>query len=279
MQCPKPIRVKMKEVPGGMLVPCGKCIICRIAKRNEWAMRLIHELGYHKKSVFLTLTYDEEHINNERSLKKNDLQKFFKRLRRNYDEKIKYFGCGEYGDKNHRPHYHAILYGIGFDFDYSNIWPLGFIHKGLVEKDSIQYVCAYIEKKLNGEKAKEEYTDKGLEAPFRVLSQGIGKQYCIDNEKQIKGSYEIVLNGKSRAVPRYYSNMLNLDTEVLKERAVERDKIKVEKYTGICDISEDEFYKVSKSDEFMKYYEERMKRKNAYKELVQARINLREKPL
>ena len=60
---------------------------------------------------------------------------------------------------------------------------------------------------------------------------------------------------------------------------VERDKIKIEKYSGISDITEDELYKNVSSDEFMKYYEERMKRKKAYSELVEARINLRKKSL
>ena len=59
---------------------------------------------------------------------KADLQKFFKRLRRDTNTPIKYFACGEYGKRSRliqtrsgrlyqtdgdRPHYHFILYGIG----------------------------------------------------------------------------------------------------------------------------------------------------------------------
>ena len=279
MQCPNPIRIKMKEMPGGMLVPCGKCIICRIAKRNEWTMRLIHELGYHEKSIFLTLTYDNEHLPKDGSLCKKDLQKFFKRLRKNYEGKIKYFACGEYGDTTYRPHYHIILFGIGFDYDFKVVWPFGFVHKGLVERESIQYVCAYVEKKLTGEKGEKAYKEKNIESPFRLLSQAIGKKYCLENEDSIKKKYEIKLNGKSRAVPRYYSNILVLDKEILKERALDRERLKVEKYSGLSDLNEDELYKSVSSEEFMKYYDERKKRKKAYQMMVEARVNLRKKPI
>ena len=53
--------------------------------------------------------------NNPIILKKSDFQKFIKRLRKDYD--IKYFACGEYGDKTLRPHFHAILFGVNFSDD------------------------------------------------------------------------------------------------------------------------------------------------------------------
>ena len=33
------------------------------------------------------------------------------------ERRIKYFACGEYGNNTHRPHYHAIIYGVGLDRD------------------------------------------------------------------------------------------------------------------------------------------------------------------
>lgn len=46
------------------------------------------------------------------------LKKFIKRLRKKYKDKyIAYFHVAEYGEKTHRPHHHAIIYGINFDED------------------------------------------------------------------------------------------------------------------------------------------------------------------
>ena len=66
MQCTSPIRlykgVNSLVYPDGLVVPCGKCLSCRIAKRREWTMRLWHELPYHQSSIFLTLTYDDDNL-------------------------------------------------------------------------------------------------------------------------------------------------------------------------------------------------------------------------
>ena len=120
MQCVKPIRIKgkqgtysFKNFSDGMYVPCGRCIACRIRKREEWTIRLLHELKYHADAVFVTLTYNDESLPiNQKgypTLRKKHLQDFFKRLRINLDRdyhhrKIKYFACGEYGDCTGRPH-------------------------------------------------------------------------------------------------------------------------------------------------------------------------------
>ena len=79
-------------------VPCRKCSECKMSRAKEWAVRLYSELKTTEKSCFITLTYSDE--NNPIILKKSDFQKFIKRLRKDYD--IKYFACGEYGDKTLR---------------------------------------------------------------------------------------------------------------------------------------------------------------------------------
>jgi hypothetical protein len=46
------------------------------------------------------------------SLNVAHFQKFMKRLRdRIKPLKIRFFHCGEYGDKTRRPHYHALIFG------------------------------------------------------------------------------------------------------------------------------------------------------------------------
>ena len=85
MRCTSPVRLRHLSpslYPDGLLVPCGKCLACRIAKRTEWAMRMLHELSDYDDAVFVTLTYDEDHIPSNHSLKKSDLQKWFKRVRK-----------------------------------------------------------------------------------------------------------------------------------------------------------------------------------------------------
>ena len=89
----------------------------RIARRQEWSMRVIHELAGYKDAVFLTLTYSDDHLPDNGSLVVADLQKFFKRLRKQYAKrntciKLRYYACGEYGDRHGRPHYHAIVCGL-----------------------------------------------------------------------------------------------------------------------------------------------------------------------
>lgn len=96
-------------------VKCAKCIGCRQDHARDWALRCEHELRDHDKSCFLTLTYDEKHLPEDRSVDVRHLQLFFKRLRKKYGEGIRYIASGEYGDKRGRPHYHVLLFGLDFD--------------------------------------------------------------------------------------------------------------------------------------------------------------------
>jgi hypothetical protein len=63
---------------------------------------------------FITLTYSDEHLPEDGSLNPEHLTRFWKRLRKNEsaDKKdwIRYFACGEYGEKRGRPHYHAMVF-------------------------------------------------------------------------------------------------------------------------------------------------------------------------
>ena len=95
MQCTKPIILE----PDKMAVPCGKCRGCRIARCREWATRLLHENAYHEDAIFITLTYDNDHLPADEAVSKNELQRFFKRLRKRLgDRLIRYYASGEYGE-------------------------------------------------------------------------------------------------------------------------------------------------------------------------------------
>lgn len=111
---------------GVILIPCGKCIGCRLDYSREWANRLILELQYHDSAYFVTLTYNDEHVPisyypdpetgeayESLTLCKRDVQLFMKRLRKAFpNDKIRFYLAGEYGDETFRPHYHAIIFGL-----------------------------------------------------------------------------------------------------------------------------------------------------------------------
>lgn len=227
MQCTRPVRIH------NQFFPCGHCISCRIAKAREWSARLIHELTYWDKAVFVTLTYDDEHLPPNNSLRKRDLQLFFKRLRKCCSTKIKYYACGEYGDNKAgkdyghgfgRPHYHAIIFGLGqsnIDKEFIKdcwrccVWS-NFSSKkafGTVTYDSCRYVSDYIFKKYNGEKAKELYLSKGIEIPFKISSQGLGLRYCEQERENLIANHGFTMHGSHMALPRYYVEKLGLKLE------------------------------------------------------------------
>jgi len=66
---------------------------------------------------FVTLTYS----NDVRavSLKKEDVQKWQKRLRKLVQKRLRFYTVGEYGEIKQRAHYHSIVFGID-PFELSN---------------------------------------------------------------------------------------------------------------------------------------------------------------
>jgi hypothetical protein len=162
-------------------IPCGRCIGCRLRRASDWATRIMHEAQLNgENNCFITLTYGPEHLPFDGGLVHRDFQLFFKRLRKKYSrKKIKYYMCGEYGDKNNRPHYHAILFGHNFeDWVYlgdtesgnplytsptlESIWQKGFVQIGTVTRESAGYVARYCMKKINGPLADEINLETGL---------------------------------------------------------------------------------------------------------------------
>lgn len=125
-----------------VLVPCGKCIGCLRARAFNWSVRCTCESYYFKEKFFFTFTYDKEHLPSDRNLCRAHMQNFFKLLRYYFpDSKIRYFYCGEYGEKRHRPHYHAIIYGLPI---YSS--GLKYFATDTSKRGNINYCCPRISK-------------------------------------------------------------------------------------------------------------------------------------
>lgn len=98
-------------------LPCGQCIGCRLAHSRDWATRCVHEAHMHDHNCFITLTYSPENLPEGGTLVRKHFTDFMKRLRKALsvdDISIRFFGCGEYGSKLERPHYHAIIFGYDF---------------------------------------------------------------------------------------------------------------------------------------------------------------------
>ena len=130
-----------------MDLPCGKCYECRARRVSGWSHRLEKEAEVSSSALYITLTYDEEKvpytIDGYQTVDKTHLQKFFKRLRKKQDEKIKYYAVGEYGSKTHRPHYHVIIFNTNI-FNIRASWLDGFVHCGEVTQSSVAYTLKYL---------------------------------------------------------------------------------------------------------------------------------------
>jgi len=293
MQCVDPRRIKknlpVAEFPEGLVVPCGQCIACRISKRREWTIRMMHEMEFHEDNIFITLTYNDESIPENGSLKKKHLQDFFKRLRKRLareDRKIRIFGCGEYGDKTDRPHYHAIIFGMSLaESDKKMImdsWPWCDWNRsivkgsfGLAEHDSISYVAGYIQKKLNGEEAKKEYADKKRESVLSLISPGLGRDYVDRYKDRILDNGCITLRGASLALPRYYLKRLGLPTEDLKTMSIYRDCETTEKYTGVY-VGAEDFCRFAESSDMIYLEQRKAQARNQHKKTLAAKVLLKE---
>lgn len=176
MLCRKPFYM-------GQLVPCAKCIHCRINQKRIWVSRLELERFLHKDACFVTLTYSDESLKTG-SLVPKHAQDWLKRLRKTIEpKKIRFFLVGEYGLQTARPHYHALLFGIdrwlagGVDGRSGLVnatWKHGYTYVGDFNHDTAAYVCGYVLKKLT---QKDDPRTKGKQSQFNRMSlrPGIGK--------------------------------------------------------------------------------------------------------
>lgn len=163
-----------------------------------------------------------------------------KRLRKKFGGGIRYYYCGEYGEKLGRPHYHAILFNFDFadkvKFKYNNgnplyksetldrLWPHGFASIGAVTFDSAAYVARYVMKKMTGKGALEENeiglthydkldTDTGevisLQPEYTDMSRnpGVGKPWLDKFEKDVYPCDDVIINGLKLRPPKYYDNL------------------------------------------------------------------------
>jgi hypothetical protein len=224
-------------------IPCGKCIGCRLEKSRQWAMRIMLEASMYEENCFITLTYDDRNLPDPPSLQLEDFQNFMKRLRKQFGAGIRFFHCGEYGEENGRPHYHAIL--MNFDFsdkqplrllDYGKdkqkiytseslerLWPYGYSSIGSVTFESAAYVARYVTKKITGALADEHYQRIDyatgevvyLKPEYSTMSRrpGIGKPWYDKFKSDVWPSDYLIVNGRKVKPPKFFEKLLELDDE------------------------------------------------------------------
>lgn len=236
MKCETPLRVYRKgEImsKSGRIanddvnVPCGKCPTCKMRRVSQWVFRLQKEDEVSSSSFFVTLTYNSEHVpisdNGLLTLRKTDLQKFFKRLRKAQkkisNDKIRYYACGEYGSECGRPHYHIILFNLCEEEILGKAWQLdkkaiGTVSIGTVTNRSIAYTAGYI----NKIKRIPIYAHDDRQPEFSVMSNGLGDSYLTDaikkyHREDISRMYITTNSGNKVAMPRYYKDKIFNENE------------------------------------------------------------------
>lgn len=226
-----------------VVLPCGQCSGCRLERARQWAIRCVHEASLHDSNCFITLTYAPAFLPVGGSLVKAHFQKFMKRLRRRFpDDKIRFFQAGEYGEKEGRPHYHALLFG--FDFPdklrwklrkgfqtwrspiLEALWPFGDSEIGSVTFESASYVARYIMGKVTGSRADEHYLTLDEESgelipviPEYVTmsrggrgkgSGGIGAPWFEKYGREVYPADSVVMRGRLMKPPRFYDGRYEL---------------------------------------------------------------------
>lgn len=219
-------------------IPCNRCINCRIDKINMYTHRCEQELIDRKCGAFVTLTYDDIHIQPFlknvdgkilSTLSRIEIKRYLDRLNKLVHKTVKdsgyknlpfcqkdykYLVAGEYGDHGKvfdRCHYHCIFFGL----DYAackKLFARAWQGKGMIKvlpilNGCFRYCLDYLTGLEYGEQRKIKYYDKGIEPPFQTHSLGLGKSLYenqLDYIKTHNNCYK--WHGKDIPIPTYYRN-------------------------------------------------------------------------
>ncbi len=227
-------------------LPCGSCEGCRSVRIKNWAIRGYHEsltntrltsYGPVINGCFVTLTYDEDNVPSDYSLRLADWKSFCKKLRRDVG-KFRFLACGEYGPKGQRPHFHACIYGIDFHEDreicatstakkdsvewtsntLSRTWKRGFCTLGPLSFATASYTAGYVMKKLSGAQHLQTNAIYGADSrpillrkqEFNVMSKnpGLGAKWFEKYWSDVYPEDCVHIEGKTYRPPSYYDELL-----------------------------------------------------------------------
>lgn len=251
MQCFSPIHVPDPKHEGKLnTVPCGKCPACVQNRSVDWYVRLKFESQLAENCVFVTLTYDDDHLPTPRvddegrihfDVSKDDLIHYHYRLRKSLgsrSKKVKYFAVSEYGPNPEngwlfRPHYHIIYINLmPYEYDLvEKAWNKGFTTFGEITDGRIRYVSGYCTEKL--------FVPSGAKPSFLLASKGLGSlyvsQYRTFHEGQLDRFF-VPLEGKKYPMPRYYKERLfsDLERRVFAKKMEQQSEEKYQKDLHAC---------------------------------------------
>lgn len=215
-------------------LPCGKCPECCRDYYTMWATRGSRELARWDSTLFITLTYSDEHLPPDNSLRKKDVQDFIKRIKKYFKSSksnpVRQIYCGEYGSLTKRPHYHVILFNADFS-DKTHFrttergdkvfisetltyyWGLGNCEFGYAQPGSIAYLFKYVLKKKSRKEKEQPLIIERDGITYEVAHEfieasrnpGIGAH--MRDSKSIKKGY-LSVNGVRSKLPKYYLEYL-----------------------------------------------------------------------
>lgn len=218
-------------------VPCRRCVGCRLRYSSDLATRALHESKMHERSMFLTLTYDDEHLPDDYSVSVREWQLFNKKIRKHYGSGLRFLAVGEYGEQTLRPHYHALMFGLWpFDAKYfttrrdsrvytsaklTEIWGKGLCEFGDVTYASAAYCARYVMKKItpDSERGLAHYWRQHpltqqmvqVQPEFHLSSKrpALGRTWFDKYKADAFPSDFIIIDGKKKAVPSLYLQWLS----------------------------------------------------------------------
>lgn len=244
-------------------IPCGQCLGCRLEYSRQWAIRCQHEMYQHKENMFITMTYDDDHLPRKGVCKKH-VQDFIKRLRDHlsrdeaykkrlqyyhvrdpsFEPKtgIRYFGCSEYGSTTFRPHYHFIIFGYLVDDlvlysqgktgckvylseKLSKIWSHGNVLVGeSCNFETAAYIARYVVKQFEQKELLYE-RNKGLCKNFILSSRrpAVGLGFFEENKQQLVRLDKVLIREGVRCLPPKYYDKKLKEFD---QTAFERNRLK-----------------------------------------------------
>lgn len=202
-------------------VGCGKCHSCQVKRLAGYRMRLRYELEKYPNSLFITLSFNDDALEEYKDNYNRAVTQFLDALRKEYKHSIRHFFVCEFGTLHGRPHYHGLLINVPWlDFyKVESIWNrgngklrkkgndkyIGFFRRprGIIYLEAIRdydkissYIAKYMTKEFHSEKQPRILTSRDFGAGYLTKS-------VVSMHKKQEAPY-LAYNGKKFPLPRFY---------------------------------------------------------------------------